>query len=184
MEPWLTLPDIFAPSGASRRVVHQYRVSPEFVARSASISRNTPIMQIWAHIVGKLPPINNISRLAGATPTPTLTTLANSVGCFQGLKRPHDDEHDGDSVLIYILNPLVTIAYHADMVCLAKAVTVPKNTVLTVQVRPQHPLLAAESQLNGVITRLEFVSSDALDPTMPVDHGTRYARLLWRDMRL
>jgi hypothetical protein len=140
MENWLTFPEVSAPSGLSRKVANRYRISPEFVERNASISRNTPILQIWAHIVGQLPPINNISRLAGATPTPTLSTLANSVGCFQGLKRPHDDEHDGDSVLIYVLNPLVTIAYHADMVCLAKAVTVPKNTVLTVQARPKHPL--------------------------------------------
>jgi hypothetical protein len=184
MENWLSLPDVTAPSGLSRKALHRYRISPEFVERNASINRNTPILQLWAHIVGCLPPINNISRLAGATPTPTLCTLAKSVGCFQGLKRPHDEEHDGDSVMIYVLNPLVTIAYHADMVCLAKAVTVPKNTVLTVQVRPKHPLLTDESQLNGVLTRLEFVSSDASDPTMPVDHGTRYARLLWRDMRL
>ena len=184
MEHWLTFPDVSAPSGLDRKVTHRYLISPEFVERNASISRNTPILQIWTHIVGQLPPINNINRLAGAVPTPTIGTLGNSVGCFQGIKRPHDDEHDGDSVLIYILNPLVTIAYQADMVCLAKAVTVPKNTVLTVQVRPKHPLLTAESQLNGVVTRLEFVSSDVLDPTMPVDHGTRYARLLWREMRL
>jgi hypothetical protein len=184
MEHWLTFPEVSAPCGLDRKAIHRYRVSPEFIERNASIGRNTPILQLWAHVVGKLPPINNISRLAGATPTPALTTLLKAVGCFQGLKRPHDDEHDGDSVLIYILNPLVTIAYHADMVCLAKAVTVPKNTVLTVQVRPKHPLLTAESQLNGVVTRLEFVSSDASDPTMPVDHGTRYARLLWRDLRL
>jgi hypothetical protein len=184
MEHWLSFPEVSAPSGLSRNVKHRYIVAPEFVERNAGISRNTPILQLWTHVVGQLPPINNISRLAGATPTPTLTTLLKAVGCFQGLKRPHDDEHDGDSVLIYVLNPLVTIAYHADMVCLAKAVTVPKNTVLTVQVRPKHPLLTAESQLNGVVTRLEFVSSDASDPTMPVDHGTRYARLLWREMRL
>jgi hypothetical protein len=184
MDHWLKFPNFSAPSGLNRKVEQQYCVSPEFVERNASISRNTPILQIWAHIFGQLPPINNISRLAAATPTPTMSTLKNAVGCFQGLKRPHDDEHDGDSVLIYVLNPLVTISFHPDMVCLAKAVTVPKNTVLTVQVRPRHPLLAAESQLNGVLTRLEFVSSDPWDPTMPVDFGTRYARLLWRDLRL
>lgn len=183
MQNWLSLPDVSAPGWVRKEKV-VYRVSPEFIDRNAGINRNSPLMQVWAHVVGELPPINNIGRLAGAFPTPTLTTLADAVGCFQGLKRPHDDEHDGDSVLIYVLNPLVTIAYHADMVCLAKAVTVPKNTVLTVQVRPNHPLLKGESQLNGVLTRLEFVSSDASDPTMPVDHGTRYARLLWRDMRL
>ena len=181
---WLSFPEVSGPSALSRSVAHRYAVSPEFVERNAGINRNTPIFQIWAHIVGQLPPINNISRLATARPTPSLTTLASAVGCFQGVRRPHDDEHDGDLVLIFVINPAVTIAYHADMVCLAKAVTVPKNTVLTVQVRPKHPLLNTESQLNGVITRLEFVSSDASDPTMPVDHGTRYARLLWREMRL
>jgi hypothetical protein len=108
MENWLSFPDVSAPSGLNRKIMYRYRVSLEFVERNASISRNTPILQIWAHIVGQLPPINNISRLAGATPTPTLSTLAKAVGCFQGLKRPHDDEHDGDSVLIYVLIPSLT----------------------------------------------------------------------------
>lgn len=181
---WLSLPDVSAPSAMDRTVTHRYRISPEFVERNAGINRNTPVFQLWTHLVGTLPPINNVGRLAGAVPTPTLTTLADAKGCFQGIKRPHDTERDGDSVLVYILNPLVTIAYHPDMVCLAKAVTIPKHTVLTVQVRLDHPLLADESQLNGVITRLEFVSSDISDPTMPIDHGTRYARTLWREMRL
>jgi hypothetical protein len=186
MEPmanWLSFPDVSAP-GIARNRQAKYRISPEFVQKNANVNRASPIIQLWTHVVGSLPPINNIARLAGSNPTPTLTTLQNSVGLYQGIKRPHDDERDGDSVLVYILNPLVSIAYQADMVCVARAVTLPKNTVLTVQVRPKHPLLEGESQLNGVITRLEFVSSDPLDPTVPVDHGTRYARLLWRDMKL
>jgi hypothetical protein len=183
MTQWLLLPDVTAP-GMDRRAKATYRVSPEFVKKSATINRATPVMQLWAHVAGQLPPINNISRLAATAPNPTLTTLHDSVALYQGLKRPHDNEHDGDSVLIYVVNPKLTVAYQADIVCVARAVTLPKNTVLTVQVRHQHPLLKGESQLNGVITRLEFVSSDPLDPTVPIDHGTRYARLLWRDMRL
>jgi hypothetical protein len=183
MANWLSLPDVTAP-GMIRRDRVTYRISPEFVEKNSGVNRATPVMQLWAHIVGTLPPINNIARLAAARPTPTLTTLQNSVALYQGINRPHDDERDGDSVLVYVVNPLVSIAYHLDMACVAKAVTLPKNTVLTVQVRPNHPLLKGESQLNGVVTRLEFVSSDPMDPTVPVDHGTRYARLLWRDMRL
>jgi hypothetical protein len=67
MEHWLSLPEVSAPSGLNRKVMHRYCLSREFVERNASISRNTPILQIWAHIVGQLPPINNISRLASAT---------------------------------------------------------------------------------------------------------------------
>ncbi|MCA1414485.1 hypothetical protein I6F30_25520 [Bradyrhizobium sp. NBAIM20] len=183
MSDWLKFPDVSGPA-LNRKDKAWYRISPEFVQKNANIRRATPILQLWTHVVGQLPPINNISRLASSAPAPTVTTLTNSVALYQGLKRPHDDERDGDSVLVYVINPKVTLAYQTDMVCVARAVTLPKNTVLTVQVRPQHPLLEAESQLNGVITRLEFVSSDPLDPMVPVDHGTRYARLLWRDMRL
>ena len=159
---WLKLPDVKAP-GLDRKATVTYRISPEFVQKNTNINRATPVMQLWAHVVGQLPPINNIGRLATGKPVPTTTTLHQSVALFQGLNRPHDDEKDGDSVLVYVVNPAVTIAYQTDMVCVARAVPLPKNTVLTVQVRLKHPLLQEDSQLDGVITRLEFVSSDPLD---------------------
>ena len=87
-------------------------------------------------MVGDLPPINNIARVNRGNDVPTLMTLEESVACFRGVNRPYDDEAKGESVLVYVLNPVVTLEYIWDLVCIAKSVRVPSNTCLTVQVKP------------------------------------------------
>ncbi len=181
MTHWLLLDDpVPAPTPNDPQETFQYKVSPGFVRRNFENRKRTAIFQLWAHVLGRLPPINNIGRLASAEPSPTLTTLRDAIACFRGLKRPHDAEPDGASVLVYVLNPVISIEYFPDMVCLARAVRVPKNTVLTVQVRPDWPLQPSLEDINGSITRLEFVSSRDNDPTLPKGFDDRYEQLLWR----
>jgi hypothetical protein len=105
MTHWLQFPPILAPSKTEVR----YGISEDFVGGHAGIGRRTPIFQVWAHLVGQLPPINNIGRLAHGPLPPTACTLKDSVACFQGLQRPHDKEPYGNSVLIYVLN--TTLAF-------------------------------------------------------------------------
>jgi hypothetical protein len=63
-----------------RKTKVTYRISPELIEKNIGVNRATPLLQpLWTQIVGTLPPINNIARLAAAQPTPTLTTLQNSV---------------------------------------------------------------------------------------------------------
>lgn len=181
MPHWLDLPIVEAPSAEDRTKLARYSVSTSLIEGYGGINRNTPLYQIWAHLVGQVPPINNIARVMRGEIRPSLTTLRDTVACCAGIKRPHDDEEDGKSVLIYVLNPSVTLIHYPDLVCVASVKKVPSNTVLTVQVRPQETLHSDQSQLNGVITRLEFVSSDPGNPRFPVDFETRYAQLLWRD---
>jgi len=180
MTTWLNVPIVLAPSADDRSKTVQYGVSKVFVERNTFINRRTPILQLWCHLAGKPPPINNISRVFEHGLPPTLTTLHDSVACFQGVKRPHNDEKDGNSILVYVLNPSVTIVYDPDLACVAKAMRVPKNTVLTVHVCVSDPLLAEHSSLNGIVTRLEYVSSGADEPTLPFRHQTRYIHERWR----
>lgn len=191
---WLRPPCVNAPDPEDRTKTVTYEVSELFTYTLAAASRLSPIFQMWAHVVGELPPINNVSRLARGEVIPTLTTLADSVACFRGVKRPYDDEEDGNSVLVYVLNPAVTLDRDISLVCLAKAVKVPLDTCLTVQVKPKKPLLSAESSLNnavtqaagtedkihGVVTRLEFVSGNGESPILPKRHEGRYHLKLWQ----
>jgi hypothetical protein len=103
----------------------------------------------------------------------------DSVACFSGLQRPHDDERDGASVLVYVLNPKVSLEYSPSLVCLAQAVPVPSNCVLTVQVRPNFPLQQGEDGVNGLVTRLEFVVNDGRDSRLPRDFDSRYKAQKW-----
>jgi hypothetical protein len=178
--PWLNPPSVYAsdPADRGRRVT--YEISQTWLETHYLNRRRTPIFKLWAHVVGQLPPINNISKLARASLSPTLTTLEQAVSCYRGIRRPHGNERSGASVVVYALKPLISITYEPDMVCVAKAIRVPANTLLTVQVRPIDSLHdSAASIINGVVTRLEFVSSDARDALCPAGWFERYDSRLW-----
>jgi len=193
---WLDFPSVQALSPDDQKSFVNYAVSEDYVDTLAGAARLTPIFQLWAHVVGELPPINNVSRLRHGPVIPTLTTLAQSVACFRGVKRPYDDEQDGRSILVYVLNPEVTLARDVSLVCLAKAVIVPSNSCLTVQVKPraalQGGLAAVNSSLtrsfgrenaeiiHGVITRVEFVPGNGETPILPIKHEGRYQERLWQ----
>jgi hypothetical protein len=194
---WLRPPPVGAPDPDDRAKTVTYDISEHLMYSLAGISRLSPIFQVWAHVVGELPPINNISSLARREITPTLTTLMDSVACFRGVKRPYDDEPEGHSVLVYVLNPRVTLDREPSLVCLAKAVIVPSDTCLTVQVKPVKALQpertpidtervtpvssdTAEDKIRGVVTRVEFVSGNGQTPVLPKRHDGRYNLKLWQ----
>jgi hypothetical protein len=192
---WLHPPTVKAPSPYNRSEVITFAISDIYLKTLFGGKRVTPIYQIWTHVVGELPPINNVSRLLNVDVVPTLTTLQHSIACFRGVQRPYDDEEDGGSVLVYVLNPKVSIARDVNMACLAKAVRVPAETCLTVQVKPtaalQPPKMALNSDVtryfdtedeetvHGVVTRLEFIPGTGDSPTLPERHDERYHQRLW-----
>jgi hypothetical protein len=176
---WLKPPPATAPDPFDRKKSVLLGISSHFVERSTGVFRRTSIYQIWTHTLAKLPPINNISRLGASPNKPTLTTLADSVACFSGVNRPYDDEPNGESVVVYVLNPAVSIEYEVDMACLARGVTVPADTALTVQVKPTNSLQIDGQDIFGLVTRLEFVSGDGGRPVLPKGHSTRYLKRLW-----
>jgi hypothetical protein len=181
MTNWLAFPTVTAPNPKRGEPKLTFVVSETFIQRNASNNRNTPILQLWTHVIGRLPPINNISKVEGSSVTPTLTTLHDAVACFSGINRPHDDEENGHSVLVYILNPKVSIQYEPSMTCQARSVVVPPKSVLTVQVRPTYSGQATEQGVNGIVTRLEFVVNDEKEPLLPKGFQGRYDKMLWRN---
>ncbi len=192
---WLRPPPVLAPSPHDRGRLVRFEISQTMVRTLVTARRVTPIYWVWAHVVGELPPINNVSRLLQVAVVPSLTTLEQSIACFQGVARPYDDEKDGESVLVYVLNPTVSLDLDPNLVCSAKAVKVPTNTCLTVQVRPTDALQNSQSALNsmltrsldteddgairGVVTRLEFIPGSGDRPVLPKKYEARYHRRLW-----
>lgn len=192
---WLKPPTVLAPSPHDRGKLVRFEISPTMVRTFVTARRVSPIYWIWAHVVGELPPINNVSRLRQVDVVPSLMTLEQSIACFQGVGRPYDDEKEGESVLVYVLNPAVSMDLDPNLVCPAKAVKVPSNTCLTVQVKPTEALQNSESTLNsdvtrsfdaeddrtirGVVTRLEFIPGTGDRPILPRKHEERYRRRLW-----
>jgi hypothetical protein len=173
MPHWLKPPLVNAPSAKDCASTVIYKISEEFFEKNAYIYRRTPIFQIWTHVIGELPPINNVSSILKTGISPTISTLKDSIACFKGVKRPYDGEIDGCSILVYILNPRVSISYEPSMVCLAKAVRVPTNLAATVQVRLTDALQNGDKNVCGIVTRIEFVAGDKGTPLLPEGHQER-----------
>jgi hypothetical protein len=177
---WLRPPLVSAPNPDDRTKVISMEIAPGYIETNHRIRRLTPIFQLWAHVAGQLPPINNIQSLQRSRVRPTLTTLENAIAAFRGVRRPYDGEQNGESVVVYVLRPDVSIQSHASMVCMARAVKVPPETLLTVQACPVQPLQGAPLSVKYRVTRLEFVSSAPVAPDLPARHQDRYDKLLWK----
>ena len=78
---WLRPPLVSAPDATDRNRSVVYFISDHFLDCQAAIFRHTPVFQMWVHVVGDLPPINNISSVLRGTP-PTICTLEDSVRAF------------------------------------------------------------------------------------------------------
>ena len=179
MSHWLDLPIVSAPHPTDRSTALNYMISHELIDRNAIAARRTPILQLWAHVVGILPPVNNAVRMHRGAHKLTLCTLMDSVACFKGVRRPYDRDDGGDSILVYVINPKVTVEYDPDMTCAAQAKMVPLGSPATVQVRPMETLQISDKDVCGRITRIEFVLGDGGTPALPKGFADRYAERLW-----
>jgi hypothetical protein len=179
---WLSPPNVDAPSPDDPGANIRLGMSESYIKRHAETMRVSPVYWLWVHAVGELPPINNVSRVMKGLAPPTLTKLGQSVACFRGVNRPYDDDENGHSVVVYVLNPTVTIEFEKDMACMAKAMKVPVNTALTVQARLRKSLQAQGETVDGIITRVEFVVGvEEGNLVLPRDYATRYSEDLWRN---
>lgn len=179
MKHWLKFETATAPTPHNRNESMNVGISPEIPLTFNDTGRRTLIFQIWCHVFGELPPINNIAKVENSPEPPTLLTLKDSKACFRGIERPHDNEENGESVLIYVLKPKVSVEYSPSMVCLAQPVTVPSNLVITVQVRQNFTLQSHNAGISSWVTRFEPILSAQDDNNLPLRYDSRYAERLW-----
>ena len=178
MAHWKTFEPFTAP-GRVRSDRLRFTVSQEFVDTHFQIHKLTPLFQASTHLYARLPEVNLIRLVAASVPPPVLTTLDDAYACFEGIQRPHDDEDNGDSVLVYVLRPPVTVEWHQSMACSVRAVAPPTKTVLTVLVRTNKTLHDDAGALDGCVTRLEWVFADGEQILLPKGADVRYTRRHW-----
>ena len=179
MSNWLEFPIVSAPDPLGRKEPVYFEISEEYVATNARLRRRTPIFQLWAHVVGRLPPINNAHVILADPAVPTICTLHDSVACFQGVNRPLDTDDDGTLMRAYILNPKVSIEYEPGLACVARSVQIPAGIVAMVLVKPILSLQKLEKSVTGQVTRIEFVLRDEREPTLPKGARNRFSQQLW-----
>lgn len=178
MEKWCEF-GVASANSRDKKTQLTFTVSQEFIDIHLDIRRLTPLFMLATHVFGALPPINAIAKLESANPSPTLMTLLDAHACFEGIERPHDDEDNGDTVLVYVLKPVTTIEYRANLSCVAEAAKPPNSSVLTVLVRTNGALQDGNVSLDGHITRIEWVLSSPDDNNLPKAHETRYRIRHW-----
>lgn len=178
---WRAPPVIEAPCPDDRERTLRFGVSDDLTGQGRDNWRRTPLFMVWAHLLGRLPPINNASHIERGPLQPTLSTLRDAKACFRGIMRPHDVEDDGRSVLVYVLKPAASLQYDVAkaMVCPMSAFAMPPASVLTVQVRLSASLQEPVNGLDGIVTRIEPVAGEKPDHALPVEHATRYGQRCW-----
>lgn len=176
MAEWNTFEQVVeAPSKDKDRML-RFGISKEFVDTNLAVRKLTPIYQLHAHDLGQLPPINLVSELK---PAPELTTLKDSLALFEGVKRPHVDENDGASVLVYVLKPKITIEWAATMKVMAQTVFPPTNSTFTALVRTDLELQDKQGPIHGLVTRVEWTLTNSPDLFLPKNYDTRYDTRHW-----
>jgi hypothetical protein len=173
-------PTVMIPSPDDQASAVPVIISPTTIEQLAKGYRRTTIFEAWAHLVGEMPPVNNAYHYPRAQkPEAVLRTIRDAHACFRGLHRPCDKEDDGEDTLVYVLETPQTVRWTADMACVVELVDVPDKTVLTIHVREAARLQIPVEGVWGAITKWEFVNADAEQPSLPIDHNTRYGRRLW-----
>ncbi|MGZ7868237.1 hypothetical protein ACXR8U_21595 [Methylobacterium radiotolerans] len=178
---WRSPPVVEAPCPEDRARTLRFGISADLTGHGRANWRQTPLFMAWAHLVGQLPPINNASYALRNGLTPTFTTLKDAKACFRGLKRPHNNEDDGSSVLVYVLKLAATLQYDTKgaMVCPMSVLLMPSAAVLTVQVRLAASLQEPVNGIDGIVTRIEPVAGEKPEHALPVGHADRYAHRCW-----
>lgn len=178
--PVLKLPLLSAPSPDDPDKMIKVRVSDATLYRLYTANRKTALWQAWAHLTGQLPPIPNTAAIRPMVPHGSFDPLEGARACFRGIRRPHREEQDGDSVVVYIINPTHTLSWDVSMVCRAKVTRAPSGTVMAVYMRMQDSLHPPMDGISGIITGWEFIPCDTSVVTLPEDFEQRYSLELWR----
>jgi hypothetical protein len=175
---WLVLPEtVEARSEADSAIPCIYRLGTADAIKMARALRRQPIFELWSCVLGNPPPVPGC-RHRNRNVAGKLTRLKEAHALFKGIERPLAEDDDGANVLAYVLKPKFMYAYDPDMVSVALKIPVPQDVVFVVYVRLNNPDDNSRAVI-GTITHWGFVEADPNDPTLPVEHSSRYRTRLW-----
>lgn len=183
---WAQLPStVIGRSPFDKAEPIAFRLAKNDVIRQLEAGRRQPLYEAWGSIIGRPPPVPNVSRLSEKLARMPLLSLAGAHACFRGLKRPIGNDPRGFDHFAYILKPTSMVVYRPDMVCLAHIAEVPPDLVFAIYCRMDYPLGITNQRVHGtrptrgVITHWGFVEADASDPLLPVGYTGRYRLRMW-----
>lgn len=180
--PLLQLPPtVLGPSPFNRSMRVGYRIAEGDVRRALEERRRQPILDLWSMVLGRLPPIANISRYSDYEGTLRDQALDQAHAAFRDVRRPVGDDPHGFDYFVFITNPSVHFRYVPDMVCVVRPEELPTDVVLATYVLMDFPhgrasASRAKVPVQGLVTHWELIERDGL---VPVHSEERYRRRLW-----
>ena len=174
-------PTVSGPSPFARGMRIGYRIATGDVRRAYSANRRQPVLDLWAMVLGQLPPVANISRYNHLTEQLKAQAVENAHAAFRGVRRPVGNDPHGFDHVVFITIPRVHFRYVPDMVCVVKADEIPDDVVLATYVQLDFPhgrpnAAKMKVPVGGVITHWELVERDG---ELPVRSSERYRQRLW-----
>ena len=154
----------------------QLTVSKSWLMQNAIHGRHHRLMEFWGLIAKEPPPVNGIGYHEGGR-TPKLLGLDAAHALFRGIERPIDDSEHGDDVYVYVCQPQFLYKFVVHMVCVAKLRRGPANALFVCYIKRYGE--ATDLGISGMILSWEWVKPDPNDATLPENHGTRYAEMVW-----
>lgn len=183
---WANLPSIvLGRSPFDKTEPIAFRLAKHDLLRQLESGRRQPVYEAWGSVVGRLPPVPNVTRLDAQLSRMPLVSLSEAHACFRGLKRPIGDDSRGFDHFAYILKPTSMVVYRPDMVCLAHLSEVPADLVFAIYCRMDYPLGVGNLRVDGtrptsgVITHWGFVEADNANAFLPTGYDARYRKRMW-----
>ncbi|TPI39198.1 hypothetical protein FJW07_13490 [Mesorhizobium sp. B3-1-9] len=162
-----------------------YRVATGDVRKHLQAGRRQPILDLWWHVHGEVPPVPGVSAssIGSSQGTPG---LAGAHACFRGLMRPAGEDDRGFDFAAFITKPATGFRYEPSMACPIRQYQIPGDLVFVIYARldfPEgrrhNPVDGKPPVTEGVIMLWQFVECDPKDPMLPIDHQLRFRRRLW-----
>lgn len=163
-----------------------YRLSTQDIRKALSKNRRQPAYDMWACVVGQIPPQTGASLVLPDGGTAVLQGVGNAYACFRGILRPLANDGDGFDVFAFVHNPRYTYKYEPSMGSCVKLVEVPNDLVYVTHMKLDYPEgrpygkdWLEKAPVQGIITHGGFVEVDPGDPSLPVNYASRFRKRMW-----
>jgi len=185
--PWLDFPQtVIGRSPFEKNRPTFFRFAKQGVQKALDEGRRQPIFDAWSMVLGKLPPIPNVSRLELRLAACPLVSILEAHACFRGVKRPVGVDDRGFDMVVMITRPKWFVRNHTSMVCMGDLSPVPEDLIFATFVRLDQPnsgrygINIDTSAIKGVITHWQFIEADnSSGEPLPVEHRERFRKRLW-----
>ena len=181
---WLDIPQaVIGRSPQDKSHAASFRIATEGVRKALLQGHRQPLLDLWALVLGRIPPVNNAETKWGEYRS-LLKSLDSAHACFRGIKRPVGSDDKGFDTYAYVTTPALTFKYTPSMSCVLELVKVPSDVLCVIYVKMdfpfgRRPLPGATIPITrGIVTHWELVEADDTG-LLPVDWETRYRSRVW-----